>query len=164
MRPGILLFGSSPAADLPLTVKVQQALRWITQVVFFKVVKGGNPVSYGSTWTPAADTRVVTLPVGYGDGYMRAMSGRAEVIVRGRRVPVVGRICMDQIMADIGQGTAYNADEVVLLGESRDSPEAVIRIEELAEWANTIPHEILTNINARVPRVYVDEETSGSQE
>lgn len=154
VRPGILLFGSSPATDVPLTLAVRQALRWITQVVFFKVVKAGNPVSYGSTWSPAGDTRVITLPVGYGDGYMRAMSGQAQVIVRGRRVPVVGRICMDQIMADLGrEGTAYNGDEVVLLGESREGGEP-IRIEELAEWANTIPHEILTNINTRVPRVY----------
>src|SRR5262249_6195454 len=102
VRPGILLFGSSPDLALPLTLPVKQALRWITQVVFFKVVKAGNPVSYGSMWSPVADTRVITLPVGYGDGYMRAMSGRAEVIVRGRRIPIVGRICMDQIMADLG--------------------------------------------------------------
>jgi alanine racemase len=157
VRPGILLFGSSPGPEVALTLKVKQALRWLTQVVFFKVVKAGNPVSYGSTWGPAGDTRVITLPVGYGDGYMRAMSGQAQVIVRGHRVPVAGRICMDQIMADIGSGTAYNGDEVVLLGESREGGDAPIRIEELAAWANTIPHEILTNINTRVPRVYVDE-------
>ena len=156
VRPGILSFGSSPAPEVALTVKVKQALRWLTQVVFFKVVKAGNPVSYGSIWSPAGDTRVITLPVGYGDGYMRAMSGRAEVIVRGHRIPVAGRICMDQIMADIGNGTAYNGDEVVLLGESRQGGDAPIRIEELAAWANTIPHEILTNINTRVPRVYID--------
>jgi alanine racemase len=153
VRPGILLFGSSPTIELPLTLEVRQALRWLTQVVFFKVVKAGNPVSYGSTWRPAADTRVITLPVGYGDGYMRAMSNHAQVIVQDRRLPVVGRICMDQVMVDIGQGSAYNGDEVVLLGG--DGPEP-IRIEELARWANTIPHEILTSINNRVPRVYHD--------
>jgi alanine racemase len=156
VRPGILLFGSSPTIELPLTLEVRQALRWLTQVVFFKVVRAGNPVSYGSTWRSAADTRVVTLPVGYGDGYMRAMSGQAQVIVHGRRLPLVGRICMDQIMVDIGQGTAYNGDEVVLLGGGGDGAEPPIRIEELASWANTIPHEILTNINTRVPRVYLD--------
>lgn len=158
VRPGIMLFGSSPAIDLPLTLELQPALRWLTRVVFFKVVKAGNPVSYGSTWRPAADTRVITLPVGYGDGYMRAMSGQAQVIVRGHRVPVAGRICMDQIMADIGDGTAYNGDEVVLLGESGQGGGPPIRVEELAVWANTIPHEILTNINTRVPRVYIDKD------
>jgi alanine racemase len=79
------------------------------------------------------------------------MSGQAEVLVHGRRVPVIGRICMDQIMADIGWTSAFNGDEVVLLGESGG---ATIRIEELAAWAGTIPHEVLTSINTRVPRVY----------
>ena len=151
VRPGILFFGSSPSVELGLRLPVRQALRWVTKVVFFKVVKAGNPVSYGSSWAPAAPTRVITLPVGYGDGYARAMSGAAEVIVQGERLPVVGRICMDQIMVDIGAGSAYNGDEVVLLGESGG---AHIRIEELAAWAHTIPHEVLTSINTRVPRVY----------
>jgi alanine racemase len=151
VRPGILFFGSSPSVELPLTLPVQQALRWVTRVVFFKVVKASHPVSYGSRWAPERDTRVITLPVGYGDGYTRAMSDKAQVIVRGQRVPIVGRICMDQIMADIGWGSAYNGDEVVLLGEGDG---AAIRIEELAAWAGTIPHEVLTSINTRVPRVY----------
>lgn len=158
VRPGVLLFGASPALDLPLPFAMEQALRWVTRVVFFKVVKAGNPISYGAHFTPAHDTRVITMPVGYGDGYTRAMSGRAEVLVAGQRVPVVGRICMDQIMADIGSGSAYNGDEVVLLGGSN---EARISIEELAAWANTIPHEVLTNINTRVPRVYRDHPGSG---
>jgi alanine racemase len=158
VRPGILFFGASPALDVPLNLPVKQAMRWVTQVVFFKVVKAGNPVSYGSAWAPQTDTRVITLPVGYGDGYMRAMSGQAEVIVHGQRVPVVGRICMDQIMADIGKGSAYNGDEVVLLGESGQGigkgDGVAIRVEDLAGWGNTIPHEVLTSINMRVPRVY----------
>jgi alanine racemase len=151
VRPGILLFGASPSIDLPLALPVRQALRWITRVVFFKVVRAGHPVSYGSSWSSASDTRVITMPVGYGDGYMRAMSGRAELLVRGTRVPVVGRICMDQIMADIGSGSAFNGDEVVLLGEAAGQ---AIRIEQLAAWAGTIPHEVLTSINTRVPRIY----------
>ncbi|MDB4972293.1 MAG: Alanine racemase [Myxococcaceae bacterium] len=153
VRPGILLFGSSPSVELPLCLPVRQALRWVTRVVFFKVVKAGNPVSYGSRWQKSVDTRVITMPVGYGDGYMRAMSERAELLVHGQRVPVVGRICMDQIMADIGTGSAFNGDEVVLLGEQG---QGAIRIEELAAWAGTIPHEVLTSINTRVPRVYRD--------
>ena len=130
---------------------MRQALRWVTSVVYFKVVKPGNPVSYGSSWTPSELTRVVTLPAGYGDGYMRAMSGRAEVILHGKRYPVVGRICMDQMMVAIGADSAYNGDEAVLLG---GSGEEAITIEELAAWAGTIPHEVLTSINTRVPRVY----------
>jgi alanine racemase len=121
--------------------------------VFFKVVRTGDPVSYGSIWAPGVDSRVITLPVGYGDGWMRAMSGRAEVLVRGERRPVVGRICMDQAMVDLGPaGTAYNGDVVTLIGRDGD---AVIRVEDLARWANTVPHEVLTAINTRVSRVYL---------
>jgi alanine racemase len=151
VRPGVVFYGAAPSADVPVTISVRQALRWVTHVVYFKVVKPGNPVSYGSAWAPAELTRVITLPAGYGDGYMRAMSGKAEVIVHGKRYPVVGRICMDQMMVSIGGDTAYNGDEAVLLGASGD---ATITIEELAAWAGTIAHEVLTNINTRVPRVY----------
>jgi len=151
VRPGVLFYGVGPSDETPATIPVQQALRWVTRVVYFKVVKPGHPVSYGSTWAPAELTRVVTLPAGYGDGYSRAMSGRAEVILHGKRYPVVGRICMDQIMVSIGWDSAHNGDEAVLLGESGA---AAITVEELAAWAGTIPHEVLTSINTRVPRVY----------
>jgi alanine racemase len=153
VRPGILFYGAGPAPEVPATLPVRQALRWVTSVVYFKVVKPGNPVSYGSAWTPTELTRVVTLPAGYGDGYMRAMSGRAEVILHGKRYPVVGRICMDQIMVAIGADSAYNGDDAILLGESGT---AAITIEELAAWAGTIPHEVLTSINTRVPRIHLN--------
>jgi alanine racemase len=147
VRPGILLYGARPSPEVTARIPVAQALRWLTRVVFFKVVRAGHPVSYGSTWTPAEQTRLVTLPVGYGDGYTRAMSGRAQVVLHGKRYPVVGRICMDQVMVAIGQDSAFNGDEAVLLGDG-------ITIEEMASWAGTIPHEVLTSINTRVPRVY----------
>ena len=153
VRPGILFYGAGPAPEVPATLPVRQALRWVTSVVYFKVVKPGNPVSYGSAWTPTELTRVVTLPAGYGDGYMRAMSGRAEVILHGKRYPVVGRICMDQIMVAIGADSAYNGDDAILLGESGA---AAITIEDLAAWADTIPHEVLTSINTRVPRIHLN--------
>jgi alanine racemase len=153
VRPGILFYGAPPASELPLTIPVQQALRWVTRVVYFKVVGAGRSVSYGGVFSPAAATRVITLPVGYGDGYLRAMSGKAEVLVHGERRPVIGRICMDQIMVDIGWNSAFNGDEVVLLGRSGNEH---IRIEDLARWAGTIPHDVLTSINTRVPRVALD--------
>jgi alanine racemase len=152
VRPGILFYGARPAPEIPAIVPVAAALRWITRVVFFKVVKPGNPVSYGSTFTPDRLTRIVTLPVGYGDGYGRAMSGRAQVLLGGKRRDVVGRICMDQIMASVGWESAFNGDEAVLLGQQGD---AEITLEDLARWAGTIPHEILTGINTRVPRIYI---------
>jgi len=152
VRPGILFYGARPSPAVPALVPVRGAMRWVTRVVYFKVVGAGNPVSYGSTWAPAVATRVITLPVGYGDGYGRALSNRSQVLVRGVRCPVVGRVCMDQLMVDLGpDGTAYNGDEVVLLGHQG---EVTITAEELAEHAGTIPHEILVAINTRVPRVY----------
>ena len=153
VRPGILFYGARPSPAVPALVPVRGAMRWVTRVVYFKVVGAGNPVSYGSTWAPAAATRVITLPVGYGDGYPRALSNRAFVVVRGQRRAVVGRVCMDQLMVDLGpDGTAYNGDEAVLLGSQG---EATITVEELAQWAGTIPHEVLVAINTRVPRVYL---------
>jgi alanine racemase len=152
VRAGILLYGVYPSAEVFHTVTVQPALSWKTRVVYFKVVQPDHPVSYGSTWQSDTMTRVVTLPVGYGDGYFRAMSDKAQVLLRGNRYAVIGRICMDQMMVNINWETGYNNDEVILIGESGDE---AIHCEDLADWANTIPYEILTNINTRVPRVYL---------
>ena len=151
VRPGILLYGVYPYAGAPRTVEVRPALSWRSRVVYFKVVEAGNPVSYGSTWKSDHPVRVVTIPVGYGDGYFRSMSNRAQVILRGQRYPQIGRICMDQTMVNIESGTGYNGDEVVLIGEQGG---ARVTVEELAEWAGTIPYEILTAVSERVPRVY----------
>jgi alanine racemase len=153
VRPGILLYGVYPSPGVERTIAVEPALAWKSRVVYFKVVQPGHGVSYGSTWRPEHAARVVTVPVGYGDGYFRSMSNRAEVLIRGERHPQVGTICMDQMMVHIGRGSAYNGDEVVLLGESGGER---IAAEDLARWAGTIPYEILTGINTRVPRVYVD--------
>lgn len=154
VRAGILLFGVYPSDEVPQTIQVRPTLSWKSQVVYFKVVKPGHPVSYGSTWQSEHMVRVVTIPAGYGDGYFRSMSNRSKVIIRGKRYPIVGRVCMDQMMANIEWETAYNGDEVILLGESGPSGPA-ITCNELAQWAGTVPYEILTNINTRVPRLYV---------
>lgn len=153
VRPGIVLYGVLPdPASLP-TIPVRPALSLVSRVVFFKVVKAGNPVSYGATWQPAVDTRIVTVPVGYGDGYPRALSSRGQVLLHGQPHPLVGRVCMDQFMVDIGpEGSAYNEDEVVLIGRQGD---AGISTEALAERAGTIPYEILTGLNERIPREYI---------
>jgi alanine racemase len=152
VRPGIVLYGVYPSAEVRRTIAVRPALSWKSRVVYFKVVAPHHPVSYGSTWQSDRPVRVVTVPVGYGDGYFRALSNVARVIVRGKTYQVVGRVCMDQIMVNIDWDTAYNGDEVVLLGADG---EVAITCEDLAAWAGTIPYEILTNINTRVPRVYV---------
>lgn len=152
VRAGILLYGVYPSPEVRRTIAVRPALSWKSRVVYFKVVTPGHAVGYGSTWQADHPVRVVTIPVGYGDGYFRALSNAAEIIVRGRKYPVVGRVCMDQVMVNIEWDTAYNGDEVVLLGEAGGE---AITCEDLAGWAGTIPYEVLTNINTRVPRVYV---------
>ena len=152
VRPGIMLYGVYPSPAVQRTVPLAPVLSLETRVVYFKVVRAGHPVSYDSTWAPLEDTRVVTLPVGYGDGYSRMLSGKAEVLIHGRRFPVVGRITMDATMVDIGQHSAHNADPVVLLG-AQDGLH--ITVEEVAGWLGTIPYEVLTMINTRVPRVYL---------
>jgi alanine racemase len=151
VRPGILLYGVLPAADAQATVAVRPALSLVSRVVYFKVVEAGHTVSYGGTWAPQQATRVVTVPIGYGDGYPRALSSRGTVLVRGRGYPIVGRVCMDQFMVDIGRDSAWNEDEVVLIGRQG---EAELRVERVAEAAGMIPYEVLVGLNDRIPRVY----------
>jgi len=151
VRPGILLYGVHPSVEVGSRLPVRPALRWTSRIVYFKVVRAGDPVSYGSTWRPDRDVRVVTVPAGYGDGYPRRLSNRGEVLIRGRRYPVVGQVCMDQLIVSLDQDSAFNGDEVVLLG-SQDAEE--VTVEELAARSEAIPYEILTAINTRVPRLY----------
>ena len=153
VRPGGLIYGIYPAADLPKNIDVTPVLSWKSRVVYFKVIRPGHPVGYGSTWVSDRPTRAVTIPVGYGDGYLRALSNKAEVIIHGKRYPVIGQISMDQIVINIDQDSAYAGDEVVLLGTMGKSS---VYSEDLAAWAGTIAYEILTNINTRVPRLYVE--------
>ena len=153
VRPGIMLFGVYPIEKVKKTIEVKPALNWKSLVVYFKVIKGGNAVGYGLTYKPDHNIRAVTIPVGYGDGYFRSMSQKAEVLLRGKRYPVVGSISMDQIIVNIEQDSAYNGDEVILMGSDGTNS---ISCEDLADWAGTIPYEILTNINTRVPRIYLE--------
>jgi len=153
VRPGILLYGYEPS---PRTkVGLEPVMRLMSKVVYFKTAREGAGVSYGRTWRTSAPTRIATIPIGYGDGYSRALSNKGEAIVRGRRYPVVGRVCMDQLMLDLGpDGVAYNGDDVLLFGtRGQDS----IPAEILCERIGTIPYELTCMVNSRVPRVYVEE-------
>ena len=152
VRPGIVLYGVLPDPASRAPIELRPALSLVSQVVYFKVVRAGATVGYGATWTAAQATRVATVPIGYGDGFPRALSARGQALVRGRRLPIIGRMCMDQFMLDLGpDGSAYNEDEVVLVG--RQGGEA-IRVEDVAVLAGTIPYEILTGLNERIPREY----------
>ncbi|MBN2158746.1 MAG: alanine racemase [Spirochaetes bacterium] len=158
VRPGIMLYGYDPFGYDPLREfggrRILPAMSLKTKVSYFKVVPAGTGISYNHTYTTKGQTRIVTLPVGYGDGYSRLLSNRGEVAVRGKTHPVVGAVCMDQIMVDIGpEGTAYNGDDVLLFGEMNGS---AIPLESLCEKIGTITYEFLSCISLRVPRIYID--------
>lgn len=153
VRPGISLYGVPPCRRLAEVAPLQPALSLFTRVVYFKVVRRGRSVSYDRTWTADQDTRVVTLPVGYGDGYPRRLSNRGHVFIRGERWPVIGRVTMDAIMVSLGaDGTAYNGDVALLLGRFQGNEITAL---DLADQLETIPYEVLTQINTRVPRVHL---------
>ncbi|MBE2210042.1 MAG: alanine racemase [Xanthomonadaceae bacterium] len=151
VRPGIILYGVLPDPASLGTIDLRPVMSLTSQVVYFKVIPEGATVSYGATWRSERQTRIVTVPIGYGDGWPRALSSTGEVLIRGRRYPVVGRVCMDQFMVDIGTDSAWNEDEVVLIG--RQGGEA-ISAEEVAARIGTIPYELLVGLNERIPRHY----------
>ncbi len=151
VRAGVILYGVSPTTRLVGRLDLKPVMSLRSRVVFFKVVRAGAGVSYGHTWFAERDTRVVTVPIGYGDGYFRALSNRGSVLIRGKRYPIVGSVCMDQTMVDLGDGEAFNGDEVVLIGEQGS---VSLSVNELADIVETTPHEVLTSTNLRVPRRY----------
>ncbi len=158
VRPGIVLYGYNPNGYLPDEAfngkKLKPVMTLKTKVAYFKVVKAKTGISYNHTYTTDKQTRIVTLPIGYGDGYFRSLSNKGEVSIRGKKFPIVGSICMDQCMADIGMdGTAYNGDDVLLFGEMDGS---VIPLESLCDKIGTITYEFLCNISSRVPRIYIE--------
>ena len=150
VRPGLSLFGVSSRNN---NLDLAPVLRLTSEVCYFKVVKPGATVSYGRTWEAKEQTRMVTVPLGYGDGYPRSLSNKARVLIRGCSHPIVGRVCMDQFMVNIGpDGEAYNGDEVVLVGKQGDSE---ITVKELAKLADTDERDLLLRIALRIPKKFL---------
>ncbi|MDP2778493.1 MAG: alanine racemase [Anaerolineales bacterium] len=148
VRPGVLFYGVYPARDIERTIDVKPALTWKSKVAYSKVTLPGRGVSYGSLWQAEAQTRIVTVPCGYADGYFRRMTNQAQVSINGKMYSQVGRICMDQFMVNVGDDDVKVGDEIVLFGQG-------ITAEDFADWAGTNEYEVMTNIGARVPRVFV---------
>lgn len=148
VRPGVLFYGVYPARDLDRTVDVKPALTWRSKVAYSKITQPGRPVSYGSLWQAESPQRIATIPCGYADGYFRRMTNRACVIINGNKYRQVGRVCMDQFMVNVGEDAVKVGDEAILLGGG-------ITAEDLADWTGTNEYEVMTNISARVPRVFV---------
>ncbi|MEA5000541.1 MAG: alanine racemase [Endomicrobiaceae bacterium] len=153
VRPGIALYGLSPFEHTKYNLKLKPVLSWKTKIIYLKKVPAGFCVSYGRTFVTNRASVIATLPVGYADGYSRILSNKADVLVRGKRCPIAGRITMDMMMVDVtGIKGVSIGDEVVLIG--RQGKET-IKIEELAKLQNTISYEVSCSISTRVPRVIV---------
>lgn len=154
-RPGIALYGVMPPTLDQIRAHLLPVMNWKSTLSLVRNVRAGQTVSYGATWTAKRDSLIGVVPVGYGDGYARAFSNRGIMLYRGRRVPVVGIVCMDYTMIDLTDaahgGTPQIGDEVVLLGKQGSE---LLKVEELASLAGTIPYEILTRVSLRVPRLY----------
>ncbi len=160
VRPGISLYGLPPAASLGGTWDLRPVMSLESAIAYLKLVPAGARASYNLTWTASRPTLLATLPVGYGDGYWRLFGNRAHAIVRGHRVPVVGRVCMDLCLLDVTDvvGVA-EGDRAILMGSQGGASVSAL---ELAQLADTIPYEIVCAISPRVPRSYHDSGQQGS--
>ncbi|MDO8536110.1 MAG: alanine racemase [Candidatus Omnitrophota bacterium] len=151
-RPGLIIYGMYPKHTFPKLIKLKPVLSLKTRVVFLKEIPPGRSISYGRTFIAQRHTRIATLPIGYADGYHRGLSNKAEVLIRGKYAPVVGKITMDQTMIDVGHIRGVKiGDEVVLIGKQGRHE---IRIEKLARLAGTIAYDFVCAISNRVPRIY----------
>lgn len=156
-RPGIAVYGVQPSNDEHVTLPVEPVLSLKSHLVMFHRLKVGERVSYNAIWRAKRDSLIGVVPLGYGDGYFRALSNKSSVLCRGMRAPVAGTICMDYFMVDLtdverATGAVSVGEPVVLIGEQGGEK---ILAQELADLIGTIPYEILTNITERVPRVYL---------
>jgi alanine racemase len=156
VRPGIAVYGLPPSDEIDLgAIRLKPAMALKTRIIHLKPVPAGFAVSYGMTYRTPAPTVIATVPAGYADGYRRGFSSCGEMLVRGCRVPVVGRVCMDLTMLDVGRVPGVRIEEeVVIFGRQAD---AEISVAEMARALKTIPYEIVCNLAARVPRVYLKE-------
>ena len=150
IRPGIILYGLYPSDEVKKqNLPLKPVMRFMTKIAYIKTLHDGESVGYGRAWKAEGDRRIATLPVGYADGWSRILSGKGtEVLIRGKRAPVVGNICMDQCMVDITDiPEAQEGDDVELFGEN-------ISADEVAARLGTINYEVVCMVNKRVPRVY----------
>ena len=155
VRAGISIYGLYPSIEVSTEpVRLKPAMELKSTISYIKKIEPGTSISYGGTFTAVQEMTIATIPVGYGDGYPRNLSGKGEVLIRGQRAKILGRICMDQFMVDISSiQEAEEEDEVVLVGTQGNEQ---ITVEELAERCGGFHYEILCDISKRVPRVYLE--------
>ena len=153
VRAGIVTYGMYPSEDVPAeTLPLRPALQWLSRVTHVKTLPAGREISYGGTYVTTKETVVATVPVGYADGYRRSLSGKFYVLIRGKRAPILGRVCMDQLMVDVTDipGVTLN-DRVTLVGKNGNEE---ITMEQISAVADSFNYEFVCGISRRVPRVY----------
>jgi alanine racemase len=154
VRPGIMLYGYHTLPHGSPPVDLRPVLSWRSTIALIRAIPRGGCVSYNRTFTAQRASRIAILPVGYGDGYSRRLSNRGHILIRGRRLPVVGRVCMDMTMVDVTDAPdAEPGEEAILIGRQGS---LAITASDLAAALDTIPYEILCSIGPRVPRLYGD--------
>ena len=153
VRAGIVLYGMYPSDEVdPSLLTIRPALQWLSRVTHVKTLPAGREISYGGTYVTSGTTRVATVPVGYADGYRRSLSGRFYVLIRGKKAPILGRVCMDQMMVDVTDIPGVQlGDPVVLVGRSGSEE---ITVETIAAAADSFNYEFVCGISRRVPRIY----------
>ncbi len=154
VRAGIVLYGLYPGGEVdPGLLQIRPAMSWHTEISHIKLLEPGREISYGGTFVTERPTRVATIPAGYADGYRRSLSGKFYVLIRGKKAPILGRICMDQFMVDVTDiPEACPSDEVVLMGRSGD---ACITAEMLGAAASSFNYEQVCDLSRRVSRIYI---------
>lgn len=154
VRAGIIVYGLYPSEEVDRSrVALSPVMSLKARVAYIKEVPAGFKVSYGCTYQTERNTVIATIPLGYADGYSRLLSSKGEVLINGQRAPVVGRVCMDQIMVDAGSIPGVTmGDEAVIIGRQGDNE---ISADEIAAWLGTINYEVTCMVNHRVPRIYV---------
>ncbi len=154
VRLGISMYGHYPSGEINKdTLPLKPLMSLKSRISYLKQVPAGTCISYGCTYNTHGNTLVATIPLGYGDGYSRVLSNQADVLIKGKRHPVIGRVCMDQFMVDVSKDPQVKTgDEVVLIGKQGNQ---TIPAEEIAGLLGTINYEVLCAVNKRVPRVYI---------
>lgn len=154
VRAGIILYGIYPSDEMDRERNhLYPVMELKSHIVCLKRIPAGTPVSYGGTFVSEKEMEIATIPTGYGDGYPRSLSNRGNVLIRGKRARILGRVCMDQFMADVTGFHAELLDEVTLLGKNGEEE---ITVDELGAVSGRFPYEFVCDIGKRVPRVYID--------
>ena len=153
VRVGLLMYGIYPSEEVSHSIEVKPVLSLKSKILLLKKVEKGTAIGYGRTFVTEKDAKVATIPLGYADGYFRLLSNKGKVLIKGKKVPIIGRVCMDAFMVDVTHAPKVKiGDEVVLIGKQGKEE---ITVDEVASWAQTFSYEVISRMGKRLPLVYI---------